>query len=391
MSATGDDGHDSLVTPAFLTVMLAGLIYWIGFNMVVPELPRFVVRDLHGSRLAVGLIVGAPALTAVIARPVAGALGNRVGRVALMVAGAATAGLAAAGYSLCRSELALGALRLVTGAGQGLFFTGAATLVSDISPPRRRGEAMSYFSVAAYMGTGLGPLIGQLTAEHVGIAPVFRLAGAFCAAGALLSLRAPRVTVAHLGAPIRSQLFNKKGVGPGLVVMFGLMGFTSFQAYVPLYTTRQLHLSGPAIAFLLYAGIILVCRLLIARAFDTVGPRRLASGATLTIALGLGLIGAIGDVFGFYLGVVVFALGMAVQYPAMFTMAINRTTDADRAAVVGTFTAFFDIATGVGGVVLGSLAALGGYRASFLGGALCALAGFATLQILFRRNAVAPA
>ena len=168
--------------------------------------------------------------------------------------------------------------------------------------------------------------------------------------------------------------------------MFGLMGFVAFQAYAPLYTVHDLGLPGPAVAFLIYAGLILLCRLFGARLFDRVGPRRCAASATLTIALGLAMIAALESIAGFYLGVVVFSMGMAVQYPALFTMAVKRATDEDRGPVIGTFTAFLDLATGLGGVTLGAVAALAGYRASFLGGALFALVGFAVLQQLFRHQ-----
>ena len=132
-----------------------------------------------------------------------------------MIAGAAIAGLAIASYGFCTSEAALGAARLVTGVGQGLFFTGAATLVSDIAPPSRRGEAMSYFSVAAYMGTGLGPLFGQLLAERVGVVGVFRIAGCFCLAGALLSLRAPNYRVPAPPTPRRRRFSTARASAQG--------------------------------------------------------------------------------------------------------------------------------------------------------------------------------
>ena len=79
MSDATSPSKAELVTPTFLAIVLAGLVYWIGFNMVIPELPRFVTRNLGGSNLAVGLLVGAPALTAVFTRPIAGRLGNQYG------------------------------------------------------------------------------------------------------------------------------------------------------------------------------------------------------------------------------------------------------------------------------------------------------------------------
>ncbi len=47
------------------------------------------------------------------------------------------------------------------GLGEAALFVGAATLIADLSPPNRRAEAASYFSVAVYGGIGLGPTIGE--------------------------------------------------------------------------------------------------------------------------------------------------------------------------------------------------------------------------------------
>ena len=86
----------------------------------------------------------------------------------------------------------------------------------------------------------------------------------------------------------------------------------------------------------------------------------------------------------------VFAGGMALQYPALMAMAVNRADEHERAAVVGTFTAFFDLAQGAGGFVLGGVAAASGYRASFLGGAVCALLGLALLRGKVARGPAPP-
>jgi MFS family permease len=83
--------------------------------------------------------------------------------------------------------------------------------------------------------------------------------------------------------------------------------------------------------------------------------------------------------WGLYLGIVPFALGISLQYPAMLTLALSRVPDRERAVGVATFTMFFDVAQGVGGAVVGSLAAIGGYRVAFGGCAVLALIGLAAL------------
>lgn len=61
------------------------------------------------------------------------------------------------------------------------------------------------------------------------------------------------------------------------------------------------------------------------------------------------------------------------------TMAIGSAPASERGAVVGTFTAFFDLAFGLGAVTLGAVAALVGYRGLFLTAAVIALGGLSVL------------
>ncbi len=53
-------------------------------------------------------------------------------------------------------------MRLLGGIGEAAFFVGAASMITDLAPESRRGEAISYWSVAVYGGLAFGPLLGNL-------------------------------------------------------------------------------------------------------------------------------------------------------------------------------------------------------------------------------------
>ena len=67
-----------------------------------------------------------------------------------------------------------------------------------------------------------------------------------------------------------------------------------------------------------------------------------------------------------FVGAVVFGIGQALAFPALMTLAISGTKPSERGAVVGTFTAFFDLSFGLGALSLGGVAALLGYRGLFI-------------------------
>lgn len=380
-----------VVTGPFLAVVAAGAFFFFGIGVTLPVLPRYVQDDLGGSDLMVGLVVGTFAFSAVLARPLAGRLGNRRGRRWLMIVGALLTSVSLAGYGAAETEWQLMLIRLVTGVGDALFFTGSATMVADLAPPERRGQALSYFSITAYMGQGLGPTLGESVARGAGRPWAFVVGGVLAGLGALASVRAPDPRPVLVGAvpgeaPARQPLVNRKALGPGAVLGLGLMGFTAFSVYVPLYAP-ELGMGGSSYVFFVYAAVVMTVRLVGARLPDRLGVLRTGTIATVSVAAGLLITAAWARPAGLYLGAMVLGVGMAIQYPALMSMAVNRATEQERASVVGTFTAFFDLAGGSGAIVLGTIVSLGGYRAGFVGGAGCALAALALLRLRVGRAA----
>ncbi|HUZ10727.1 MAG TPA: MFS transporter [Acidimicrobiales bacterium] len=354
---------DRILTRGFCLAFVSSLCYFGGIGVVLPVLPIFVTHQLGGDNLTVGIVVGIFAASAVLARPIAGRLGNRLGRRMLMVAGAATVAVSVALYGVAGGLGVLVLLRLVTGAGEGVYFTGSATLVADMAPPDRRAQVLSYFSVALFAGLGIGPLLGQAVYSSSGAATAFVVAGALAMVGSLVATQVPNPGI-EPATQRASHLLNRKAIGPGLVLTLGIMGVTAFQAYTPLYA-EQLHMAGPQFVFLLYAVVVLVTRVVGAPLADRVGVKRIATLATGVIVLGLGTMALWATPTGLYVGSVPFALGISLQYPALMTMVVNRVEAHERAAAVGTFTTAFDLSQGAAGVILGGVAAAAGYRASF--------------------------
>ena len=357
----------------FCLTFVSSLCYFAGLGVVLPVLPLFITHDLHGNNLSVGIVVGVFAASAVVARPIAGRLGNRLGRRFLMVVGAALVGVSLLLYGTPGGIAALIAWRLLTGIGEGSFFTGSATLVADLAPDERRAQVLSYFSVALYAGLGLGPVLGEAISHHGGATDAFLVAGGLAFLGALVGLALPAHRATNR-APAPAHFFHRRAIGPGLVLTAGVMGITAFQAYVPLYA-QGLHMGGVQWVFLLYSAVVLTSRIASAPLVDRAGVARIAGAASSLIVLGLSTIAAWNSPAGLYLGTVLFALGISLQYPALMTLVVNRVPPPERSSAVGTFTMAFDVAQGAAGFLFGAVAAAAGYRATFAVAAGCASLG----------------
>jgi MFS family permease len=379
--------HDArLLTPRFLLVVASGLAYFLALAMMTPVLPHYVEDQLGHGKVAVGIAVGAFAFGAVTLRAWFGKLGDRIGRRVLIIFGALVVGASTVLYGLVHALWWLVAMRIVTGFGEAAFFVGAATMITDLSPIERRGEAVSYWSVAVYGGLSFGPALGELVRGTDRYTLTYIVSGGLALLAALLGLGT--VEVQRSGEPSQSRhLFHRSALRPGTVLFLGLIPLAGFSAFLPLYADDELHISTGAV-FVLYGVIILLVRVIGARIPDRLGGRTAGALATGGAALGIGIIAVWASVGGVVLGTIVLALGMSLMYPALLLLSLAGVPDSERASVVATFSSFFDASQGLGAFICGAVAAVSGNRGAFAAGAIAATCG---MFVLLRGPASRPA
>jgi len=157
-------------------------------------LPVYALRQgIHES--AIGFIIGVFALAAMVLKPWVGWALDWRGRRGLLVTGAALFTTASLLYPLTGSTTTLLLVRVLHGAGMGLFPTAGVAVVADLAPPERRGEAMGLFGMASNLGMALGPAIGAVLDERLGFVPTCLVAGVLALLGTVLALRVPETGV----------------------------------------------------------------------------------------------------------------------------------------------------------------------------------------------------
>ena len=364
------DDRPPLITLRFATVVVSGIFYFISIGVVIPAIPRFVKHRLDGGSIDVGIVVGALFVGAVILRPLAGRIGDRYGRKVLVVAGSLTVGVSMLCYELASSIPALVGARVLTGVGEAAFFVGAATMITDLAPVERRGEAISYWSVAVYSGFAFGPAIGEFVQRTWGYETLWYVAAGFGFTAAIIGAFTREVEREKAHGP-PGPLLNRKALGPGSVLFTGLIATAAFSAFVPLYAD-DVGIEDVAIVFVTFGVLVLVIRVVGARIPDALGGARAGTVALAATAFGMAVMAVWGTAAGLMSGVVFFAIGQAFLYPAMLLLALEGTNDSERGSAVGTISSCFDLSQGLGSLVVGGVAALTSYRGSFAAGAVCA-------------------
>ena len=372
-----------LATPAFSTVVLSTFAYFLAVGTVLPILPLYIEGPLAGDSATVGLALGSSSFAALALNIWAGRLGDRRGRRVLLVGGAALVGVSILGLLVARSVPVVVFLRLIGGAGDAFFFVGGASAVSDLAPEDRRGEAVSFYSLALHSGLAVGPVLGEALFAGERYWAVWLVAAALAAVAALVGTRLTDTRPVITPGAVATRLLHPAAIPPGLVLIAGALGAAGFSAFVPLYA-REIGLSGARFVFMTFSGILMMMRTLGARLPDRLGSITAALLALAGTAVGLGIVGAWRDPVGLFAGTVIFALGHALLFPSLLLLAISRATAHERAAAVGTLTSFLSLAFGAGPAILGLVARTAGYPGAFLVAAGVAACGF----ILFWRYAL---
>jgi EmrB/QacA subfamily drug resistance transporter len=150
------------MTHRIWTLVLTSVAFFmvnLGLVVVVTALPA-MRHDLGGSLSTLGWIINAYGLAFGAGVITAAAIGDRVGRVRVFVAGIAifTAGSIACAVAQDTTTLIAG--RVVQGIGAATIMPLSLTILSCAFPPERRGVVIGLWGGIAGIGVAAGPLIG---------------------------------------------------------------------------------------------------------------------------------------------------------------------------------------------------------------------------------------
>src|ERR1700753_2480778 len=129
-------------------------------NLVVTTALPSIRRDLGSDVQALEWTVNAYTLTFAVLLLTGAALGDRFGRRRMFVIGLAVFTVASAAAALSPSTGLLIAARALQGAGAAVVLPLTLTLLSEATPPQRRGMALGIWSGGSGLGVAIRALAG---------------------------------------------------------------------------------------------------------------------------------------------------------------------------------------------------------------------------------------
>jgi MFS family permease len=381
---------DRLFTFRFAVMCGFNFLVFLSAFQLLPTAP-FHIRALGGSATAAGLFLGFLTYSSAISGPITGGIVDRVGKRRVLVTSSAALAIFAAIYAVLPNYPAMLALVVVHGVFWSGLLVAAGSYVTDMVPPPRRAEGMSYWGLSTIAAVAVAPTIGLWVFERGGWTLM-------CIEAAALNLLMLTVALTLLPpdppAHRAAVAWRWRGLvdwrvlalsGTLFLYSFGYGGITSF---VAMYSEAS-GVSPRALYFTVCSIAILATRPYVARLGDRVGHRRVLLPCLVLVVVGFALLAVGGSRTVFVLSALVFGIGFGSAYPLFLGHLMRHVDPARRGAAFGSILAAFDTGIGTGSVVIGWIVQHYGYRPAYTAAAL--LAAFALPYFLTVEPRVLPA
>jgi MFS family permease len=375
---------DVVVVPWRLVARAIAGMWWVyaSVGMLTPLLPRYVHDRYGAGPTAVGTTILLYGVASVAGRPLAGRYLRTGDPWRLMTLSVLVGAAALALTPLAPNLPVMLVLRVVDGAAVGIFYTAAATSVVQETPHERRGRVLAYFSVPLFLGTAMGPVLGDAVIGWRGLDATWLVSAVVLLLAAPVTLTRARPAAAGPPPepePFLATLVQPTAVWPALVLALSVVGYAGFQALVPLYGP-QIGLPATGTVFFVYSFLTLVIRIAGAGLFDRLPIVAVVFAGCVANVLGLLVAGLWAAPAALYLAAALMAVAIALQYVLLMKMSLTGVPRAREGSVVAAYSISYDVGAGLGAVALGMVvSATGSYRSAFLAGALAGVLGAVAL------------
>lgn len=343
----------------------------LGTGATLATIPFFVLRQLHGGNVEVGVAIAALSIAAVVTRPIAGSIADRHGYKVVMLCGTVICVLASLAYYQAGNIGLLLAVRIVHGVGEGTVYTGGAAWLVHLCPPERRGRVVGLYGIFMWLGITFGTLAGTVAMRVSGFPAVWGLCAIAAAAGTA-SVTAKKAPPHPEIAGGLGSLLPRAAVVPGVAVSLAGLGYAALAAFVSLHMLAHGVANGIA-AFDAFGFTYIGVRLFIGNVPDRLGPRMVAFWSALVEAAGLVIVAVATNLITVIIGGLVIGAGLSLLFPSLALIVINRAPEPQRGAALGAITSFWDVGIAVGAPMSGLIASLTNYTDIYFVMAACAV------------------
>ncbi|VEI19349.1 Tetracycline resistance protein, class C [Serratia plymuthica] len=384
-----------------ISVWLGCFFTGLAMSQILPFLPLYIeqlgVSGHQSLSIWSGLVFSATFLVSALVSPLWGSLADRKGRKLMLLRASLGMAIVIVLQGMVTHVYQLFALRALMGLTSG-YIPNAMALVASQVPRDKSGWALGTLSTGPVSGVIVGPLLGGLMADHLGLRVVFFVTAGLMFVSFLITLfliKERHIEVKKADRLSGKAVFQSLPYPALIVTLFisTLMIQLANSSISPILTLFIKDLSGDSgnIAFIsgLIAAVPGIAALVSAPRLGRIGDR---IGTARILMAALGLTTLLFAIMAWVqtplqLGILRFLLGFAdgALMPAVQTLLLKYSSDQVTGRIFGYNQSFMYLGNVVGPLIGSSVSALMGFRWVFAVTAVLVLINCLLLRSQFRK------
>jgi MFS family permease len=377
---------EKLLTPAYCFIISANFLLYFGFYLLMPVLPFYLEEVFRVSTGRIGLILACYTIAALTVRPFSGFLLDTFARKPFYLLAYFVFTAIFAGYPVAGTLSVFIMLRIFHGFSFGMVSVAGNTIVIDVTPSSRRGEALGYYGLANNIAMAVGPMTGLFLHDHYSFDVIFTCAFISCGLGFIMaySVRTPGKPPAEKPVLSLDRFILLRGVPVGAVLVLVSVPYGILAIYTAMYGKSIGISGGVGMFFTLMAAGTALSRLFSGKQVDRGRITQVITGGLILVCICYFVLAscarlmewnpAVGR-YAFFGTAFFLGLGFGSMFPAFNTMFVNLASHHQRATATSTYLTAWDVGVGLGLTLGGLIAEHSRFStAYFFGDGLIALA-----------------
>ncbi len=371
---------EKLVSPEYVFILAANFLLFFAFYLILPILPFYLTEVFNAKNSAIGLILSSYSIAALCIRPFSGFLLDAFSRKPLYLIAYFAFVAIFAGYMLAGVLSLFIMFRVVHGLAFGMVTVAGNTIVIDVTPSSRRGEAIGYYGLMNNTAMSFGPMVGLFLHESYSFETIFvcsLISGSIGFIMACLVKTPPRQPVER--EPISLDRFILlRGIPAGISLLLLSIPYGLTTTYVAIYA-KEIGISLNTGLFFTFMAIgMAISRLFSGRQVDKGRITQIISLGFYLVCTCFFLLAACGKLMQynkefttvlFFIIPLLLGVGFGAMFPAFNSLFVNLAPHNKRGTATSTYLTSWDAGIGIGLMLGGYIAEYVSFDMTYLFGA----------------------
>jgi MFS transporter, DHA1 family, multidrug resistance protein len=337
----------------------------LGMGIVAPLLSIYA-RDMGATSFWIGLVMSSYALANIVSTPLFGRISDGKGRKIFILIGLLVYSLISLGYLFAHVLPVLCLVRFLHGSAGGMVMPIASAYIGDNAPKGQEGKWMGYASAAFFGGFGVGPFLGGVMSQYLGMTFTFSFMAGLNFLAFLITLvflpESKTRQVRNTGPRVSFFEIIRNKVIKGLFTfqIAGAVGQGCFTSFLPiLASARGLSLTMIGIVISCTLSLMSLLGALTGGVADKMNKRMLIAGGGALVIVSLFLMPQAGSFWLILPAGLLMATGAGLTNPSISAMGVNEGRTYGMGATMGVVNMGMSLGFATGPIVAGKIADFG--------------------------------